>query len=119
MSADTLEDTPPVTGWRDFSRSFPTGHRRHFVIEGARVAIGPDRIVVRADRPVELREPRTWTEQGMRFLHFFYRPWSNGSVGDEQGGADQPGDTSGPDRSVPLPAGECWTVLLEAGKELS
>lgn len=53
--------------------AFPEGAHRHFVIEGARVAIGPGRIVVRADAPMALLEPRTWAAEGERFLQFFYR----------------------------------------------
>ncbi len=119
VPADPLPDAPPVTDWRDFSHTFPIGHRRHFVIEGARVAIGPDRIVVRADRALELREPRTWTAEGMRHLHFFYRPWSNGLAGEAETEPDHPGDTSHPGTSVRLPAGERWTVSLVQGKDPS
>ena len=37
------------------------------------MAIGPGRVVVRADEPMALLEPRTWTGEGERFLQFFHR----------------------------------------------
>ncbi|MFO7767913.1 MAG: hypothetical protein R6W82_03010 [bacterium] len=37
------------------------------------MAIGPGRIVIRADAPMALLEPRTWTAEGERLLQFFHR----------------------------------------------
>lgn len=86
-------------GWLNFNAAFPPGSYRHFVIEGGRVAVGPERIVVRADAPLVLLQPRTWTAEGEAFFQFFYR-----SSDDFDEISDHP-------EAVFLDAGERWSTL--------